>query len=218
MPAGLPDEALDCFERIVHVRRRIPRGERLFSANDRFRSIYAVRSGFFKTCMGDAQGREQVTGFFMSGELLGLDGLRRGCCECSATALEDSDVCSMPYALIEAAGLQIPALQRRLHIALAGEITRSQRMQVLLGSMRGEQRLASFLIDLSRRFLHRGYSGSSFSLRMTRSEIGSYIGLTLETVSRLFSAFQRGGLITVQHKQVCNLDVKGLERLVASDA
>lgn len=218
MPSGIADDAIARFEPVVYLRRRVLRGERLFSTNDRFNSIYAVRSGLFKTSVNDAAGREQVTGFHMGGDLLGLEGFSSGACACSAIALEDSHVCAMPVTSIESASLHIPALRQRMHVAMAEEIARSHRMQVVLGSMSGEQRLASFLMDMSRRFLRRGYSGSSFTLRMTRAEIGSYIGLTLETVSRLFSAFQRRGMIQVRQKQVCNLDLPGLEAVIAADA
>jgi len=218
MPSGISDDAIARFEPVVYLRRRVLRGECLFSTNDRFNSIYAVRSGIFKTSVNDAAGREQVTGFYMGGDLLGLEGFFSGACACNAIALEDSQVCAMPYASIEAASMHIPALRQRIHVAMAEEITRSHRMQLVLGSMSGEQRLASFLLDMSRRFLRRGYSGSSFTLRMTRAEIGSYIGLTLETVSRLFSAFQRRGMIQVKQKQVCNLDLPGLEAVIAADA
>ncbi len=218
MPAGISDEAMARFEPVVYLRRRVLRGERLFCTNDRFNAIYAVRSGIFKTSVNDAAGREQVTGFHMGGDLLGLEGYFNGACACSAIALEDSQVCAMPAASIEAAALHIPALRQRIHVAMAGEITRSQRMHLMLASMSGEQRLASFLLDMSRRFLGRGYSGSSFTLRMTRAEIGSYIGLTLETVSRLFSAFQRRGMMEVRQKQVCNLDLPRLEAVIAVDA
>jgi CRP/FNR family transcriptional regulator, anaerobic regulatory protein len=215
LSGGVPAEDLERVENIVYARRRIKRAERLFSAGDEFRCIYAIRSGFFKTSLVDSEGREQVTGFFMSGELLGMEGLGGGRCESSAIALEDSDVCAMPYSLIEEIGREVPSLQRRLHSVLAREIVRDHGIMLLLGSMCAEERLAAFLINLSKRFLSRGYSGSSFVLRMTRDEIGSYLGLKLETVSRLFSAFHKDGLIEVQQKQVCIVDIKGLERVLA---
>jgi CRP/FNR family transcriptional regulator len=174
-----------------------------------------VRSGFFKTSLVDREGREQVAGFFMSGELLGMDGLAGGRYAGTAIALEDSDVCAMPYYLIEEIGREVPSLQRRLHSVLAREIVRDHGVMLLLGSMSAEERLATFLINLSKRFLRRGYSGSSFALRMTREEIGSYLGLKLETVSRLLSAFHKDGLIEVRLKQVCIVDIKGLERVLA---
>src|SRR5262249_34316212 len=151
---------------------------------------YAVRSGFFKTCVVDGEGREQVTGFSMGGELLGMEGIGAGSYESAAVALEDSEVCVMPYALIEEIAAQGPAMQRRMNAVLAREIVRDHGVMMLLGSMRAEERLATFLLNLSRRFTARGYSPSEFHLRMTREEIGSYLGLKLETVSRLFSRFQ----------------------------
>jgi len=215
LSGSVPAEDLERVESIVYARRRLRRGEHLFSAGDETKCIYAIRTGFFKTILVDRQGREQITGFFMSGELLGMDGLGSARCEGSAIALEDSDVCAMPYSLIEKIGRDVPSLQRRLHSVLAREIVRDHGIMLLLGSMRAEERLAAFLINLSRRFLGRGCSGSSFVLRMTREEIGSYLGLKLETVSRLFSAFHKEGLIDVQKKQVAIIDIKGLKRVLA---
>ena len=215
LSGGLPAEDLARVENIVFARRRVKRNEHLFDAGDEFRCVYAVLTGFFKTSLGDSEGRDQVTGFFMDGELLGMDGLGSGCYKDSAIALEDSDVCAMPYSLIEGVARQVPSLQHRLHAVLAREIVRGHGIMMLLGSMSAEERLAAFLINLSKRLLQRGYSGSSFVLRMTRDEIGSYLGLKLETVSRLFSAFHRDGLIEVQQKQVSIVDIKGLERLLA---
>jgi CRP/FNR family transcriptional regulator len=151
----------------------------------------------------------------MAGELLGMEAFGGGGYKDRAIALEDSDVCVMPYALIEKIGREVPALQRRLQAMLAREIVRGHGVMLLLGSMSAEQRLAAFLLDLSRRLLRRGYSGSRFLLRMTRAEIGSYLGLKLETVSRLFAAFHQDGLLDVQHKQVSIVDLQGLERLLA---
>jgi CRP/FNR family transcriptional regulator len=211
----VPAENLERVESIVYARRRLKRGEALFKAGDEFHSVYAIRGGFFKTSLIDDDGREQVTGFFMGGELLGMDAVGSGCYNGNAIALEDSDVCVMPYALIEKTAREVPSLQRRLHAMLAGEIVRGYGVMLLLGSMSAEARLAAFLINLSRRFQRRGYSGSSFVLRMTRAEIGSYLGLKLETVSRLFSAFHEHGLLEVQNKQVSIVDTNGLERLLA---
>jgi CRP/FNR family transcriptional regulator len=215
LSSGVPAEHLSQVEKIVFARTRIRRGAPLYRAGEASNCIYAVRSGFFKSVITDREGREQVTGFYMSGELLGMDGLGSGACESSAIALEDSDVCAMPYALIERIGSDIPSLQRSLNTALAREIQRDHGVMLLLGCMCAEERLASFLLNLSGRFLRRGYSGSRFVLRMTRDEIGSFLGLQLETVSRLFSAFHKGGLIEVQQRQVSIIDVKGLELVLA---
>jgi CRP/FNR family transcriptional regulator len=191
-------------------------GEALFNAGDEFKAVYAIRSGFFKTSVVDGEGREQVTGFFMGGELLGMDGIGTGHYNGAAIALEDSEACVMPFALIEEISRQVPALQRHLNSVLAREIVRDHGVMMLLGSMRAEERLATFLLNLSKRFVRRGYSASDFHLRMTREEIGSYLGLKLETVSRLFSQFQNERLIDVQQKHVRILDIAGLERMLAA--
>jgi CRP/FNR family transcriptional regulator len=214
LPAGLCAEDLDRVESIVHARRRVMRGDALFNAGAEFNALYAIRSGFFKSSVLDGEGREQVTGFFMAGELVGLDGLGTGAYNATAVALEDSEVCVLPYSLIEAMAREVPALQRHLHKVLAREIVRDHGVMLLLGSMRAEERLATFLLNLSRRFVRRGYSASDFHLRMTREELGSYLGLKLETVSRLFSQFQAARLIEVQQKHVRILDVPGLERVL----
>jgi CRP/FNR family transcriptional regulator len=216
LPGSLCAEDLARVENIVYARRRLKRGESLFQAGTEFGAVYAVRSGFFKTSVVDGEGREQVTGFFMGGELVGLDGLGSGAYNATAVALEDSEVCVLPYALIEQMAREVPALQRHLHAVLAREIVRDHGVMLLLGSMRAEERLATFLINLSKRFVRRGYSRCDFQLRMTREELGSYLGLKLETVSRLFSQFQKDGLIEVNQKHVRILDTEGLERVLAA--
>ena len=216
LPGGVCVEDLERAQNIVYARRRVRRGEALFAAGDEFKSVYAVRSGFFKTSVVDGEGREQVTGFCMGGELLGLDGIGSGRHNGTAVALEDSEICVMPYSLIEQMTHEIPSLQRQLHAVLSREIVRDHGVMMLLGSMRAEERLAAFLTNLSKRFLRRGYSPSEFHLRMTREEIGSYLGLKLETVSRLFSQFQKDGLIAVEQKHIRILDIAGVERVLAT--
>jgi len=215
LPQGLSDADLERIEQIVYARRRVKRGEALFNAGDRFSAIYAIRTGFFKTTVLDAEGREQVTGFFMPGEPLGMDGIGPGAYHGTAIALEDSEVCIMPFSLVEEMSREIPALQRHLHCVLSREIVRDRGVMMLLGSMRAEERLATFLLNLSKRFTRRGYSPSDFHLRMTREDIGSFLGLKLETVSRLFSRFQEEGLIEVQQKHVRIRDLAGLEAVLA---
>lgn len=215
LPAGLDEDQLRMIDNIVYARRRVPRGDAVFQTGDEFGAIYAVRSGFFKTSLVDAEGREQVTGFFMGGELMGMEGIG-GAYQSTATSLEDSEVCVLPYSLIEQLSRDIPGLQRQLHAVLAREIARDHGVMLLLGSMRAEERLATFLMNLSRRFVRRGYSPTEFHLRMTREEIGSYLGLKLETVSRLFSSFQKDGLIEVQQKHVRIRDIEGLEQVLAA--
>jgi CRP/FNR family transcriptional regulator len=216
LPQGLPEADIKSFEKVVYARRRIKRGETLFATGDEFKAIYSVRSGFFKSSLVDGEGREQVTGFFMGGELLGLDGIGAGRHNGAAIALEDSEVCVLPYALIEQMAAEIPALRRQLHAIMAREIVRDHGVMMLLGSMRAEERLATFLLNLSKRFTARGFSPSDFHLRMTREELGSYLGLKLETVSRLFSRFHDDGLIDVQQKHVRILDIAGLTQILAT--
>jgi CRP/FNR family transcriptional regulator len=216
LPAGQCLEDLEQVQGIVRARRRLKRGERLISAGDEFTSIYAIRAGFFKTSVVDGEGREQVTGFFMVGELLGMEGIGSGHHASTAVALEDSEVCVMPYSVVEAMARDYPVLQRHLHAVLSREIVRDHGVMMLLGSMRAEERLAAFLTNLSKRFVRRGYSPSEFHLRMTREEIGSYLGLKLETVSRLFSQFQKDGLIAVEQKHVRIIDIAGLERILST--
>ena len=168
-----------------------------------------MRSGFFKSSVVLEDGRDQVTGFHMAGEILGMDGIGTERHACDTTALEDSEVCVIPYTRLDE-----PALQRQLHKVMSREIVRDHGVMMLLGTMRAEERLAAFLLNLSQRFVARGFSPSEFHLRMTREEIGSYLGLTLETVSRLFSRFQEDGLITVQQKHICILDIPGLKSVV----
>lgn len=214
LPSGLCATDLQRIEKIVYLRRRIKRGETLFNAGEPFNSIYAIRAGFFKTSVIDNDGREQVMGFFMGGELLGMDGVGSGRYNGSAIALEDSEVCVMPFSLIEDLSSHVRGLQRNLHSVLAREIVRDHGVMMLLGSMCAEERLAAFLLNLSQRFTARGYSPSDFILRMTREEIGSYLGLKLETVSRAFSRFQDAGLVAVQQKHIRVTDIPGLRGII----
>jgi CRP/FNR family transcriptional regulator len=216
LPKGLVERDMQRVEQVVYARRRVKRAEVLFHAGDTFHSVYALRSGFVKTKLLDRDGREQVTGFYMPGELLGMDGIGSGAYHSSAVALEDCEVCVLPFSLIETLGREMPLLQRNLHCVLSREIARDHGVMMLLGSMRAEERLAAFLLTLSKRFSRRGYSPSEFHLRMTREEIGSYLGLKLETVSRLFSRFQEEGLLEVQQKHVRIHDIAGLEAILGS--
>ena len=196
------------------MRRPIKRGEHLFRLGEPFDSVYAARSGFFKTKLLLEDGREQVTGFHMAGELMGMDGIGTERHTCDAVALEDSEVCVIPFERLEVLSREMEALQRHFHKVMSREIVREHGVMLLLGSMRAEERLAAFLLNLSQRLSTRGYSPSEFILRMTREEIGSYLGLKLETVSRVFSKFQEEGSIAVQQKNIRILDPKGLRETI----
>jgi len=214
LPVGLSGEEMRELEKLVLVRRPVKRGEYLFRANAPFDSLYAVRAGFFKTKVLLEDGREQVTGFHMAGELIGLDGIGTERHTCDAVALENSEVCVIPFERLEHFSREMEALQRHFHKIMSREIVREHGVMMLLGSMRAEERLAAFLLNLSQRLLPRGYSPSEFNLRMTRDEIGSYLGLKLETVSRVFSKLQSDGLMEIDGKHVRIVSIPGLRSLV----
>ena len=216
LPVGLSAPALDRLDTLVAARKSIARGETLFRVGDPFESLYAVRTGFFKTRVSSEDGRDQVTGFQMAGELLGLDGISHDRHGCDAVALEDSQVCVIPFNQLEELSRDFNELQRQFHKIMSREIVRDHGVMLLLGSMRAEERLAAFLLNLTQRLQARGFSPSSLILRMTREEIGSYLGLKLETVSRTFSKFQDDGLLDVKQRQIRILDQAGLRQLVNS--
>lgn len=204
-------------DELISSRKRLKRGEHLYRAGQPFDAIYAIRSGFFKTDVLVEDGRDQVTGFQMTGELLGLDGISSEAHTCNAVALEDSEVCTIPFSHLEGMSREIHTLQHHFHKVMSREIVRDHGVMMLLGMMRAEERLAAFLLNLSQRFTARGYSPAEFNLRMTREEIGSYLGLKLETVSRAFSRFQEDGLIAVQQKHVRILSTQGLKKLMTHE-
>ena len=214
LPYGLNLEELERLDDLVSTRRRIKRGDHLYRAGEAFDAIYAIRSGFFKTDVLLEDGRDQVTGFQMAGELLGLDGISTEHHTCNAIALEDSEICAIPFSRLESLSREIHTLQHHFHKVMSREIVRDHGVMMLLGTMRAEERLAAFLLNLSQRFTARGFSHAEFYLRMTREEIGSYLGLKLETVSRAFSRFQEEGHIAVQQKHIRILNVSGLKALM----
>jgi CRP/FNR family transcriptional regulator len=212
LPGGLTGPDAERAEEIVYTRKRVKRGETIYRAGDEFVSIYGVRSGFFKTSLILEDGREQATGFHMAGELIGMEGIGCGRHNSSAVALEDSEICVIPYSRLREMSRDVAALEARFHTIMSRAIVREHNVMVMLGSMRAEERLAAFLLDLSQRFTARGYSHAEFNLRMTREEIGSYLGLTLETVSRAFSRFHEDGLISVHQRHIRIRDVEGCVR------
>ena len=215
LPVGFSAGELARLDGLVATRRSVQRGESLFRRGDAFHGVYAVRTGFFKTCSSSADGREQVTGFQMAGELLGFDGLGESRHECDAVALEDSQVCVIPYQQLETLAQEFAPLQRQFHRVMSREIVREQGVMLLLSSMRAEERLAAFLANLAQRLEARGFSPSAFVLRMTRDEIGTYLGLSLETVSRCFSRLAEQGVLEVQQRNIRILDPAALARLMA---
>ena len=218
MPMGLKAEELEKIDAVVATRRKVKRGARLYTNGDKFTSLYAIRTGFFKTCITTEDGRNQVTGFQMAGEIIGLDGIVREYHTCDAVALEDAEVCVMPFEQIEELSREVVALQRHVHKIMSREIVREHGVMLLLGCMRAEERLAAFLLNLVQRLHARGFSQSELLLRMTREEIGSYLGLKLETVSRTFSKFVEDGMVEVKQRHVRILDTDGLKLIVNNNA
>lgn len=213
LPAGLGPVRIRQLDTVIGSRLRINRGQHLYRSGDSFSAIYVVTSGFFKTVVFTENGQDQVIGFQMAGEILGMDGIHNELHSCNAVALEYSEVCLIPFADLERLSSELPTLQHRLHKIMSNEIVRDQRAIMLLGTMRAEERLAAFLLNLSHRLAARGYSPHDFHLRMSRTEIGSYLGLTQETVSREFSRLQEEGVISKQNRHICILDMPALKKL-----
>ena len=214
MPVGVSPQELARIDEVVATRRKVKRGTTLFSNGEAFESLFAIRTGFFKTCVSAEDGRAQVTGFQMVGEIIGLDGIVNDRHTCDAVALEDAEVCVMPFDRIGELTREVSALQHHLHRIMSREIVREHGVMLLLGSMRAEERLAAFVLNLAQRLHARGFSGSELVLRMTREEIGSYLGMKLETVSRTFSKFADDGIIEVRQRHVRILNAPELQRIV----
>jgi CRP/FNR family transcriptional regulator len=215
LPMGLDERELNRLDDIIGQRRRIARDERLYKMDDPFRNLYAIRFGHFKTYQINASGEQQITGFQMAGELLGMDAISGDHHHCDAVALEDSEVCEIPFTRLEDLFGQVPTLLRHFHRIMSQEITREQNVMLLLGNMRAEQRFAVFLTNLSARYAARGYSATSFQLRMSREDIGNYLGLTIESVSRLLSRFKQQGWLKVDKREVTLLDPAILKAMAA---
>ena len=214
LPVGLDKDAIRQLDEVVSTRVRLKKGQALYRTGDAFTALFAIRTGSCKTTVLAEDGREQVAGYHMLGDVIGMDGIGNDRHGCEAVALEDSEYCVMPFGDLAHLARDVPPLQRNLHRFLAREIARDQGVMLMLGSMRAEERLAVFLLNLSERYRERGYSATEFVLRMTREEIGSYLGLKLETVSRLFSRFQQEGLIQVQGRAIKILDAAALRQLL----
>ena len=214
MPLGLTPAELDRVDDVVASRRKVKRGSTLFRTGEKFTSLFAIRTGFFKTSVVSEDGKDQVTGFQMAGEILGLDGIVNDHHTCEAVALEDAEVCIMPFDRVEELSREVVSLQRHVHKIMSREIVREHGVMLLLGSMRAEERLAAFLLNLVQRLNARGFSQTELVLRMTREEIGSYLGLKLETVSRTFSKFVDDGIVEVKQRHIRILNAEMLKDIV----
>lgn len=215
LPMGLGENDMDRLDKIIGRRRKVARDDYLYRMGDAFTNLYAVRVGHFKTCQINAGGEQQITGFQMTGELLGMDAISTDRHHCNAVALEDSEVCEIPFPRLEELFSTMPTLLRHFHRMMSQEITREQSVMLLLGNMRAEQRFAAFLVNLASRYTTRGYSSTNFQLRMSREDIGNYLGLTIESISRLLSKFKKQGLLKVNNREIELLDLTMLKAMAA---
>ncbi len=214
LPVGMSQQDLEKMDTLVQDRVRVRKGETLYRLGDPLTAVYAIRFGTLKTHLTMEDGRSQITGFHLPGEVVGLDGLGEMQHASDATALEDTEVCVVRFGDLQTLSNVLPSLQHQFMRLMSKEISQDQVMLITLGSMRAEERLAAFLINLSERLSARGYSASEFVLRMSREEIGSYLGLKLETVSRLFSRFAEAGLIQIRQRHVKLVDMVGIKQIV----
>ncbi len=215
LPIGLEGADVTHLDTLVAQRFKVKKGAALYRTGDSLRSLYAVRIGSFKTCIVSVDGREQVTGFQLSGDMLGLDAISEEAYACTAVALEDSEVCPIHFAHLESIARNFPSLQHNLTRLLSREIVQDHTLLMLMGNMNSDERLAAFLLNLSQRFSLRGYSARHFVLKMRREEIGSYLGLRLETICRGIAHLRDLGLAQVVGRNVTIQDLEGLKRLVA---
>lgn len=215
LPMGLAEEDMTRLDAIIGRRRKVPKDNVLYRMGDPFTNLYAIRLGHFKTYQVNYNGEQQITGFQMAGELLGMDAISTDRHHCDAVALEDSEVCEIPFPRLEELFGHIPTLLHHFHRMMSQEITREQSVMLLLGNMRAEQRFAAFLVNLASRYAARGYSPTCFQLRMSREEIGNYLGLTIESISRLLSRFKKQGLLRVSNREIEILRAEPLKAIAA---
>ena len=215
LPHGLDTEDLNRLDGIVQRPPPLRRGEVLYRTGAQFHSIYAVRSGSLKIFSGSEDGHEQILGFYLPGELVGLDGMDRDIHKCTAIALETTSLCNMPFNQLSALCERIPGLQKRLFRLIGREIGVEHELLMMMGQKDAEERLAIFLVTLAARFKRRGYSQTEFRLPMSRHDLANYLGLTPETVSRLFGRFRKTGLIDTDRSLVKLLDMPQLLGLCA---
>ncbi|HYD79076.1 MAG TPA: helix-turn-helix domain-containing protein [Paucimonas sp.] len=188
-------------------------GQRIHTIGQPFDTLYIVHSGFLKTVLIDEFGNEQVLSFPMKGDLFGVDGIHTRRYASEAVALSNCDLILLPFKKFTSLGRTHPELEHAMYSVMSRELVREQAMVSMLGALSAEARVARFLVSLAERFGDMGYSNKVFNLRMTRHEIGSYLGLTLETVSRTLSAFNEIGLISVDQRSICIKDAEALRTL-----
>ncbi len=213
-PHGMNDEELESMDAVVDQPKPIHKNEYLYHDGDKAVALYAVRSGCVKTMAESANGEEQIVGFHLPGELCGLDGFGEGVHTCNAVALETSSICELPLDKLEDYCLSTPGLQRQMRRIMGKEVAGDHKLLLLLGKMTSEERLASFLLSMSARMQERQWSPETFNLNMPRQDIANYLGMAVETVSRLFANFQNQKIIKVDRRHITILDINRLKVMV----
>lgn len=216
LPMMLAESEIEYLENIVQRKKVLKKGEFLFHAGDEFDSIHAIRSGSIKSYTISSDGTEQITGFHLPGEMVGLNAISSTTYPSFAKALETSLVCSIPFDKLESLARNIPGLQSQLFRVMSGEIRDEQELMMLLSKKNADERFAAFIINLSARFKRRGLSEKEFQLTMTRGDIGNYLGLAVETVSRLVTRLQKQNLIAIQDRYISIVDKEGLSNLAGT--
>jgi len=215
LPIALNNSEISQLDEIVERNRPYKKGDHLYRQKDDFESVYAVRSGSFKSYVLSAGGGSRVTGFYLPGEIIGMEGIASKNYANSTQALEHSSICEIPFTQLEKLSHQLPNLQHHFFAIMGNEIAKDQQVHTLLSSYTAEERTASFLLGLSSRYARVGLSPTRFLLPMTRSDIGEYLGLTVETVSRILTALQRKGFIEVNNREIELLDPAALRNIIS---
>lgn len=215
LPVSLDGEALTLMDRLVKRRTPLKKGDYIYRTGDKFNSLYAIQYGAVKSYGMMLDGKEQITGFHLTGEVLGLDAIDSSVHSCNTVALEKTEICELPFDALEELEQEVPSLQHDLACIMSREIRRDQGMLMMIGSTSAEQRLARFLLNLRERLLKQGFDGDQLRLPMTRQDIGNYLGLAFETVSRQLAHLQEIGMLHIENKNIRLLDIGGLENLAA---
>ncbi len=217
LPLGLDPEDFEKLELIVERGKPLPRNTNVYLPGERFNSIYAIRAGAVKTYNISPHGDEHVTGFYLPGEVIGLDAVCAGEHLCGAKTLETTSLCEIPFERLEDLAAAVPNVSRQLLRIMSQELRSDEQLLMMIGSQGAESRLASLLLSLSERLQRRGYSAREFNLSMSRSDIGSFLGLAVETVSRLIKKLQEQGLVAIHHRRVELLDIEALKQITQRD-
>ncbi len=213
LPRGLNLKELDALEQIIKRSKPVHKGEYIFRNGDPLHSLYAVRSGTIKIYTTTSDGSNQVMGFYFPGEVIGFDAIENNTHKCNAVALETSTYCAINFSNLEQICSDIPGLQHQILRLMSKELTSDNELLLTLCNKNAEEKIATFLFSLSHRFELRGYASNEFKLSMSRQDIGNYLGLTIETVSRIFSKLQRDHIIETDHKIVAIKDRETLHQI-----